>query len=60
MCLVCGINSPSELPFIYCKECCKNLDARDPTMDIAMLRLLVGENPKDVLARHGYDDFVRL
>lgn len=60
MCLACGLGSPSQLPFLYCKSCMQSLDTQDPTMNIPLLQLLVGEDHRKVLASVGYDEFVKL
>ena len=50
--------TPSHLPFVYCKEC--QLDSKEPTMNISLLRLL-NDDPKDkLLAEIGYYEFFKL
>ena len=60
MCLVCELGSPSHLPFLYCKSCVGNLDSKDPTMNLILLRILVGEETKQIIADVGYEKFARL
>lgn len=60
MCLICELGSPSHLPFLYCKSCAGQLDSKDPTMNLPLLRLLVGDEPKDVLVDVGYEKLAAL
>ena len=56
MCLKCELGTLVELPFLYCHKCCKsNLDSSDPTMNLDLLRLLVGLDPKELLVELGHE-----
>ena len=57
MCLVCQLGSPSHLPFLYCRECVEHLDSDDPTMNLPLLKLLMGDGKEFVLPEVGYEKF---
>ena len=40
-CVECE-GSPRGLPVPYCRQCLKELNPKDPTMDFGLLRLLSG------------------
>jgi hypothetical protein len=60
ICFGCDLATPSNLPFIYCKDCFEKLDSKDPTMNIPFLRLLKGEPKDELLAEVGYEKFFKL
>lgn len=37
VCLMCGLGTPMELPYKYCRDCGGKLDGTDPTMNLELL-----------------------
>ena len=60
MCFGCQLATPDHLPFVYCKGCVDQMDPKDPTMNVQLLRLLVGDAKEELLAELGYDRFFKL
>lgn len=60
ICFGCELATPANLQFIYCKDCVDLLDNKDPTMNLALLRLLKGNSKQELLAEYGYDYFFKL
>lgn len=60
MCMVCKVGTPTDLPFLYCKECVAKLDNLDPSMNIPLLKMLVSEDHREVLVEVGYDKYAKL
>lgn len=49
-CADCEDGSDSSLPFVYCGECKRKLDERDPTMNLDLLRVLCMEDKKKLMS----------
>lgn len=60
MCFGCQLATPDHLPFVYCKKCVDQLDPKDPTMNVQLLRLLCDDAKAELLAEVGYDEFFKL
>ena len=51
--LTCVSYRDLNIPFWYCKEC--ELDTKDPTMNFALLQMLVNQDPREIYEQYGAD-----
>lgn len=59
-CKECFGGTDEKLPFVYCGKCVDMLDDKDPTTNLDLLRILVAEDLKEVVAELGVDRTLQL